>query len=133
MDHANDSIRWIPLLPLIAAVTSGLWLIFVRRPMPRVAVIALAVGAPIASFGLSLWLMMELVELGEDSRFLVDHVYTWIAADPFVADLGFLLDPLSAVMILVVTGVGSLIHVYSVVTWMTIIERTAASSASSAT
>jgi len=45
---------------------------------------------------------------------LHDHVYTWIVAGPFRAEVGLRLDALSAVMALVVTGVGFLIHVYSV-------------------
>ena len=49
---------------------------------------------------------------------LVDRLYTWIGAgvgDPrFTAEIGLRLDPLSAVMALVVTGVGFLIHVYSI-------------------
>jgi len=45
---------------------------------------------------------------------LVDDVYVWIEAPPFRADVAFRLDALSAVMTLIVTGVGFLIHVYSV-------------------
>jgi NADH-quinone oxidoreductase subunit L len=45
---------------------------------------------------------------------LVDEVYTWIGAGRVVAEMSFLLDPLSAVMCLIVTGVGTLIHVYSI-------------------
>jgi NADH-quinone oxidoreductase subunit L len=49
-----------------------------------------------------------------DARYFVDNVYTWIGVHPFHAELSFLLDPLSAVMALIVTGVGSLIHIYSI-------------------
>src|SRR6185295_9612587 len=45
---------------------------------------------------------------------LRDQIYTWIAAGPFHADAALRLDALSAVMVLVVTGVGFLIHVYSI-------------------
>src|SRR5438045_4255988 len=45
---------------------------------------------------------------------LHDRVYEWIVAGPFHADVAFRLDALSAVMTLVVTGVGFLIHVYSI-------------------
>ena len=40
-------------------------------------------------------------------------LYTWIASGDFVVDLTLRLDPLAAVMILVVTGIGALIHIYS--------------------
>jgi NADH-quinone oxidoreductase subunit L len=77
---------------------------------------------------------------------LVDSIYTWIGAGigdtRLAAEVAFRLDPLSAVMILVVTGVGFLIHVYSVgymdddhrsATWTTTIGTIGGSSASSAT
>jgi len=60
----------------------------------------------------------QLISLPEGQRVLVDDLYTWIgagvAAQAFSAELAFQLDPLSAVMALVVTGVGSLIHIYSI-------------------
>ncbi len=111
----NASLRWIVFLPLVAAVVSGAWLVYVRRELPRAVVIALGCGAPIASFAIALrevW-NLALLPAGGPNAF-VDNLYTWIGAHPFHAELSFLLDPLSAVMVLVVTGVGSLIHVYSV-------------------
>ena len=114
MEHANETLRWIPLFPLMAAAVSGIWLTFARTNLPRPAVIGMACGAPIASFLLALVQMFQLSQLGGDQRFFIDRVYTWIGADPFHAELSFLFDPLSAVMVLVVTGVGSLIHIYSV-------------------
>ncbi len=114
-EHTNEALRWIPLLPLLAAVVSGLWLIFAGRALPRAAVIALAVGAPIASFAIAVTQVFALATtLEAEQRFFVDNLYTWISAGDFHAELSFLLDPLSAVMVLVVTGVGSLIHIYSV-------------------
>ncbi len=114
MDHTSDTIRWIPLLPLLAAALLGAWLLFARGQLPRHIVIVLGCGAPIASFVLAFRSFFELTQLAEGSRFLVDDVYTWISVHPFHAQLSFLFDPLSAVMVLVVTGVGSLIHIYSV-------------------
>ena len=114
-EHANDALRWIPLLPLIAAVLSGGWLLFGGRQWPRALVILLAVGAPIASFAIALVQVFTLATGFEaEQRWFVDNLYTWISAGDFHAELSFLLDPLSSVMVLVVTGVGSLIHVYSV-------------------
>ncbi len=112
----TDSLHWIPLLPLAAALLSGSWLMFSERPFPRWVVIGLACGAPIGSFLLASWLFWDLA-LG-DAPYFVDELYTWIGSPhvgaAFNAELAFLFDPLSAVMVLVVTGVGSLIHVYSV-------------------
>ena len=54
-----------------------------------------------------------LAGLPADGREITQTVFTWITSGDFSLDLAFRLDPLSAVMILVVTGIGSLIHIYS--------------------
>ncbi|MEE9278628.1 MAG: NADH-quinone oxidoreductase subunit L [Myxococcota bacterium] len=114
-EHTNELLRWIPLLPLMAAALSGVWLLFAPRELPRRVVIALACGAPILSFLISFRVVLELATgMDGPNRYVVDNLYTWVSSDPFHAELSFLLDPLSAIMILIVTGVGSLIHVYSV-------------------
>ncbi len=59
-EDANELLRWIPLLPLIAAVVSGVWLVFAPRGLPRSVIGALACGAPIASFRLSVRVVWEL-------------------------------------------------------------------------
>jgi NADH-quinone oxidoreductase subunit L len=114
-DHTDTSLRWLVLLPLLGALWNGLWLLLARRELPRAAVWGPACLAPLLSFGLSLQLVQRLAtRFAEGERYLVDNVYTWIGVDPFYAEMGFLLDPLSAVMVLVVTGVGTLIHIYSI-------------------
>lgn len=113
--HSNETLHWIPFLPLIAAALSGCWLIFMRRKLPRALVIALACGAPTASFVIAFRQVVRLAtEFPQGQRYFLDNLYTWVSAGDFHAELAFLLDPLSAVMVLVVTGVGTLIHWYSV-------------------
>ena len=56
---------------------------------------------------------MQLRGLEPAQRLLLDRLFTWIAIGNLHVDVAFQLDPLSAVMILVVTGVGGLIHIYS--------------------
>ncbi len=111
-------LRWIPLLPLLGAVFHGVMIGIVRRPTPRWGVIGISVGAVVLSFVLSCVAFVQLVTLPEGSDVLVDHLYTWIGSglgtSQFTADMAFRVDPLTAVMILVVTGVGSLIHIYSI-------------------
>src|SRR5262245_13539041 len=88
---------------------------FARRELPRALVIALACGAPVAACALALSQGVVLATaFPSGERWFVDNLYTWISAGDFHAELSFLLDPLSAVMVLVVTGVGSLIHLYAV-------------------
>jgi NADH-quinone oxidoreductase subunit L len=110
----NTLIRWVPLLPLIGAVVHGVLLAFLRKPLSRALTIALSCGSVVAAFAISLRLVNDLTKLPADARVMTDHLFTWIGTTNFSADAAFLLDPLSAVMILVVTGVGSLIHIYSI-------------------
>jgi len=97
----------IPLLPLIGSAINGL---FGRRFRRRtVAAVALAFCG--AAFAMALWVAIQF------SSVTVPHVEflaTWIRAGNFQADFAFYLDQLSLVMLLVVTGVGFLIHIYSV-------------------
>jgi NADH-quinone oxidoreductase subunit L len=67
----------------------------------------------LASFGVSLAAVSQLVALAPDSRAIVQDVYRWIRSGDLDVEFSLRLDPLSALMILVVTGIGSLIHIYS--------------------
>jgi NADH-quinone oxidoreductase subunit L len=112
-------LRWIVFLPLLAAIYHGLAIGLVRRSSDRRLVALLSCGAVIGSFVLSCVALGKLVQIPRGpTRVLIDDVYTWIGAGVsstrFSAEFGFQLDPLSTVMILVVTFVGSLIHIYSV-------------------
>ncbi|HET6563499.1 MAG TPA: NADH-quinone oxidoreductase subunit L [Marmoricola sp.] len=66
------------------------------------------------SFLLSLVAFFALLGRDEGDRSVGQHLYTWFEAGRFTADIGFLLDPLSALFLLLITGVGGLIHVYSI-------------------
>jgi len=110
----SDLLRWIPLLPLLGAALHGVMLGLVRRELPRGLVIAVSVGAPVLAFLVSVLGFFQLRALPDGTIALVDDLYTWVGAGRVVAEMSFSLDALSAVMCLVVTGVGTLIHVYSV-------------------
>ncbi|MGH3496539.1 MAG: NADH-quinone oxidoreductase subunit L [Nocardioidaceae bacterium] len=70
--------------------------------------------APIVSFVLGLWMFVSLLSRDQSQRALGQTLYTWFHAGNFKVDIGILYDPLSALFVLLITGVGSLIHVYSV-------------------
>src|SRR5712691_2459662 len=109
----------IPVLPFAGFVLNGLNGLLGARFLPRRAVGVLACAAVLGSFLLSLGAVSALGTGTVGWRFTQD-LFAWIpigqAADG--ADLtvrwGYALDPLSAVLILVVTGIGFLIHVYSI-------------------
>ena len=108
--HVLDtSLRWIVLVPLLGAALNGLLL----RRMPRRAAGLLACAAVGASFLLSVAAVVRLAGLEPHHRLLADSLGTWLDIAGVRVELGFAMDQLSAVMALVVTGVGFLIHVYS--------------------
>ncbi|MFA7361084.1 MAG: NADH-quinone oxidoreductase subunit L [Candidatus Kapaibacterium sp.] len=65
-------------------------------------------------FLIGVYSLFELLKLPPESRTIVYKYFSWISAGSFNLDYSFVLDPLSLVMILVVTGIGFLIHVYSI-------------------
>ena len=98
-------LRWIVALPALGVLFN----IFVGRRATG-AVKLVGPGVVGAAFALAVWAALERPAGGA----LHDHVYAWIVAGPFRAEAGFRLDALAMVMTLVVTGVGFVIHVYSV-------------------
>ena len=68
----------------------------------------------LAAFACSVGAFVLLWDKPEDERVVSDTLYTWLSAGEFRVEMNILFDPLSAVMLLVVTGVGFLIHVYSI-------------------
>jgi NADH-quinone oxidoreductase subunit L len=119
----------IPVLPLLGFATNGL---LGRRALSKKAVSVIACGTVLASFLLSVGVVAQLghlegvssvpghLEVDREARRVTLTSGAWLegGTSPTGASLsvpwGFTLDPLSAVMLLVVTGVGFLIHVYSV-------------------
>ena len=99
----------IPLFPFLGFVVNA---VFGRR-LPKSVSGGLASLAMLASFAVSATVVWQLVGLPAEERSIEQVIYTWLASDDFTLPLAFHLDPLSAVMILVVTGIGSLIHIYS--------------------
>jgi NADH-quinone oxidoreductase subunit L len=69
---------------------------------------------PIGSFALSLAMFVSLLGRDEGDRQVVQHLYDWIDIGGLHAGMDLLYDPLTALFLLLITGVGSLIHVYSI-------------------
>jgi NADH-quinone oxidoreductase subunit L len=73
----------------------------------------LACAVMVVSFLVAVTQVRALFGMAPESRQITETLYTWITAGDFSLDMAFRLDALSAVMILVITGIGSLIHIYS--------------------
>ncbi len=100
----------IPLLPFTGFLINAT----LGRRLTKGVSGAVACLAMLGAFGLSAAAAMRLLAIEPGpGRVIDERLYAWIAAGSFHADLAFRLDPLSMLMILVVTGIGSLIHIYS--------------------
>ncbi|HEY1938373.1 MAG TPA: NADH-quinone oxidoreductase subunit L [Candidatus Angelobacter sp.] len=98
----------IPLLPLIGAAINGLF----GRRFKNAMVNTVALLFTAAAFGWAVWAVLSIWPGG--STPYIETLFPWITAGSFSAPFGFYLDQLSMIMVLVVTGVGFLIHIYSV-------------------
>ena len=74
----------------------------------------LGTALPIGSFVLSVLMFVELLGRDEAERQVGQHLYTWFQVGTLDVGFDLLYDPLSALFLLLITGVGSLIHVYSI-------------------
>ena len=99
----------IPLFPFLGFLVNSM----MGRRLPQAVSGGLASLAMLGSFVVSAMLVWQLAGMAPDARVLEQTVYSWISSDDLELGLTFRLDTLSAVMILVVTGIGFLIHVYS--------------------
>jgi NADH-quinone oxidoreductase subunit L len=106
MENMNYVLPLIPALPLAAFIVTlllGRW--FIKDSAHWIPILAMA-----GSFVLSVWAFIEI--RGAEHPFVVE-LWRWIAVGDFQVPMAFQLDQLSAVMLLVVTGVGTLIFIYS--------------------
>jgi NADH-quinone oxidoreductase subunit L len=105
-----DIVGLIPLFPLIGFTLN---LFFGRRISSRSAGM-IACTAIALSFAVSLFALIELLKLSPAARSVETVFFSWIISGEFSADVGFLIDPLSVLMMLIVSGVSFIIHVYSI-------------------
>ncbi len=116
MEGNLSSLGFIPLLPLAGALVLGLMHLATcrgRRISERIYALVGCIG-PLLSFLLAINVFFALLALPAEGRFVSHQAFTWFSVGELTVSMGFLADPLSALMLLFVTFVGSLIHVYSI-------------------
>src|SRR5262245_54277891 len=102
------SILWlIPVLPLIGAGING----FFGKRLPKSVIATIGSGTVGISFVIALREFVAMLNTADLP--IVRDYFIWIQAFAFQAKFGLMFDHLSGVMILIVTGVGFLIHIYS--------------------
>ena len=109
----TDFIRWIVFLPLLGAIVNGVLGAKIQKRLGKGAIAIIACAPVVVAFILAVHAFFVLKGLDPEKRFLIDNLYRWIDLGSLQVDMAFLIDPLSAVMILVVTGIGGLIHIYA--------------------
>ena len=116
MEQSATYLGLIPLFPLLGAVVIGLLHVFTcnRKRLPEKFYGLLACVGPVLSFVLALKVFFALKALPPESRFLTHNAFTWFSVGDLHINMGFLADPLSCLMLLFVTLIGTLIHVYSI-------------------
>ena len=105
-----DLLWLIPVLPLVGAAING----FFGKRLPKGTIGIIGAGTVLVSFLISVGAFWQMVQISDPHALpIIRNYFSWIQAGSFQANFGLLLDHLSGLMILVVTGVGFLIHVYS--------------------
>ena len=98
----------VPLIPLIGFIINGLG----RNTLSKGLIGFIGSAAIFVSFIISVGIFMELGSSPVKSHEI--FLFDWISAGSLHIPLSFLVDPLSSIMLLIVTGVGFLIHIYSI-------------------
>jgi NADH-quinone oxidoreductase subunit L len=96
----------IPMLPLIAAAIVGLF----GRKLPRATAHLLTIPAVAAAFGLSAYVLIDVLQ----GNLYNGAVYTWLTSGDTSFEVGFLIDQLSATMMVIVTFVSLMVHIYTI-------------------
>lgn len=109
MDH-SILMAVLLLSPLIGFLING---IRYKNPTANLSG-GIATAAVFISFISSILLVSDLIGMPEEARKIQVSFFEWIAVDKFKINAGFYVDQISAIMILVITGVGSLIHLFSI-------------------
>lgn len=104
---SEPTLLTIVLAPLLAAIVAGL----AGRVIGRVGAHCITIAGVALSCGLSIWVLKMLLD---GAPIFNESVYTWLVSDGIRMDIGFLVDRLSALMMVVVTFVSLCVHLYTI-------------------
>ena len=108
------SLTWLVIaLPLAGAVILLVGGALFPKPFHRYGPY-LGTLLPLGSFVVSVIMFLGLMDRGAEDRQVVQHLYDWIQVGELDVGIDLLYDPLAALFLLLITGVGSLIHIYSI-------------------
>ncbi|MEI6511885.1 MAG: NADH-quinone oxidoreductase subunit L [bacterium] len=108
-EKAFNLIWLVPLLPLFGFLFNA----FLGKRVGRTVVAWVGPAVVLAACAVSVYILMALLRLPQDSQLFIRQWFTWIDVGNLNIPFEFRIDPLSMLMCLVVTGVGGLIHIYA--------------------
>jgi NADH-quinone oxidoreductase subunit L len=111
--HSVSFLWLIPLFPLIGAFINATMGVRLQRKFGKGLVHSIGIGAMALSFAVAVVAFLKLLGLDDEHRFLQDTLWNVFTAGKVKVDLAFALDPLSMMMTLIITFIGTLIHVFS--------------------
>jgi NADH-quinone oxidoreductase subunit L len=106
-------IRWIVLLPLAGASVNFIAGATLQKRIGKTAIGIIGCSVVVLAFALATGSFAAMLARPPAQRFLLDTLWHWFDVGGLNLDVALWLDPLSMVMVLIVTGVGGLIHIYS--------------------
>lgn len=106
-----DMAYLIPLFPLIGFIITGLFGKKLKSETFVGSIASMAVGL---SFVVAVSMFFSLTGLPENERSHITRVFSWISAGNFHIDIAYQIDQLSIIYALIITGIGTLIHIYSI-------------------
>src|SRR5512133_3230763 len=104
----------IPLFPAIGAFWNAVIGWKLQQKLGKRAVHSVAITAMMASFGVALYAFTQMLRLDAEERFLQDTLWNLLTSGRLRIDFAFALDQLSMMMVLIITFIGTLIHVFSI-------------------
>jgi NADH-quinone oxidoreductase subunit L len=119
MEHATPvtpvHLLWlIPALPLLGFAVNALLGVRLQKAFGKWIVHTVAIATVATSFVIALAFFFKMLALAPEQRFLHERLWNLLTAGRLSIDLAFALDPLSMTLVLVITGIGALIHLFSV-------------------
>ena len=120
MDQASLSfwgiplLAWIPALPLLGALINLTVGHRLSKPVVSIVAVGSVAGACLVALYMVCFPLLHQFRAGEGEHGITQVAWHWLEVGNFKADLSFHLDTLSAVMIMIITFIGSWIHFYSI-------------------
>src|SRR4051812_23105050 len=104
--NLNLNLWLIPLLPFIGFLINGIF----GRKLSKTVINAIAVGSVVLAF---LWVLKVVLALQGTEEAHIERYFTWIQSGSFKIGMDFSVDRLTEIMLMIVTGIGTLIHIYA--------------------